>query len=184
MDYETKGISRKKIRIIARIIRKYLKIRTIRFPVMNVLEQLVVEFEDILVYEVLPDEKFDKNVMAFIETYDYCSYNIKIRESVYIGALDKKGDCLGFINHEIAHFILMHIFGMKPIINCNTGTDRCIPAYKSMEWQAKALCGELMIPYEKCMNRDLDNIIKVTGSSREQALYFKSKVCKKVKNEK
>ena len=142
MDYETKGISRDKIRIIAKILRKYFNIRTIRFPVMTILDLLVEEFEDILVYEVLPDEKFDKDVMCYIETFDYCTYTIKIRESVYIGALENKGDCLGFINHEISHFILMHICGLKPIINCKTGSNTCIPAYKSMEWQAKALCGE------------------------------------------
>ena len=90
MDYETKGISRKKIRIIARIIRKYLKIRTIRFPVMNVLEQLVVDFEDILVYEVLPDEKFDKNVMAFIETYDYCCIEANMTSFHGLNQKDRK----------------------------------------------------------------------------------------------
>ncbi len=184
MDYETKCISRKNIRAISTFIRKYFKIRTIRFPVMKVLDKLVDEFEDILVYEILPDDKFENNVMAFIETDDYCSYSIKIRESVYNGALEEKGDCLGFINHEISHFILMYIFGMKPIVNCNIGTNNIIPTYKSMEWQAKALCGELMIPFEKCKNRDLDYIIKVTGSSREQALYFKRNVCKTYKKKK
>ena len=110
-------------------------------------------------------------------------YCIHIRESVYIGAVEGKGDCLGFINHEICHFILIHILGIGPS-NSNptyarTVKTNAIPKYKSMEWQAKALCGELMIPYERCKNLTFKQIIYRTGSSKEQVNYFLDKVIKK-----
>lgn len=49
-----------------------------------------------------------------------------------------------------------------------------------MERQAKALCGELMIPYEVFyLNKDIDDISTRTDSSYSQARYFIKVVCKK-----
>ena len=41
-----------------------------------------------------------------------------------------------------------------------------------MEWQAMALCGEIMIPYEKCKNYSFNQIVSRTYSSDEQTKYF------------
>lgn len=188
MDYETSLIlSRVKIRKIASFIRKKLSIKTIRFPVMRVLELFVTEYDDILCYTVEEDTSFKNGVMAelsMINDYRYC---IRIRESVYNDASVGGRASTGFVCHELCHFILVHILGIKPkkyfdlngIAYARQIYGWSIPAYKSMEWQAKALCGELMIPYEECKNYDLKTIIEETNSSDKQALYFLSNVVKK-----
>lgn len=179
MDYETKPISRKKLRVIAKLIRSKYNIKTIEFPVIKILDQLTKDNPHDLFYVIEDDKEFDKNVMCYITQTLNEGYCIHIRNSVYIGAINNVGSCLGFICHELAHFILMHLFGFKAIINCETNPKRNIPYCKSVEWQAKALCGELMIPYEKCKNLDINEIIELTKSSEKQAKYFIFKVCKK-----
>ena len=183
MDYEAcVGLSRAKIRELSKFIRKVFKIKTLKFPVLKFLCILEEKYEDILYVDIEPDDYFEDNVMAYLEKEEYM-YCIHIRESVYVGAVDGKGDCLGFINHEICHFILIHIFGIGPSnpnpIYTRTVRTNPIPKYKSMEWQAKALCGELMIPYERCKKLTFKQIVFRTGSSKEQVNYFLDKVIKK-----
>lgn len=178
MDYETKPTSRRQLRIIAKLIRNKYNIKTIEFPVLKILDQLIEDNPDDLFYVVEDDKKFDKNVMCYITSASTDGYCIHIRNSVYAGAVNNVGSCLGFICHELAHFILMHLFDFKAIINCETNPKRNISHCKSVEWQAKALCGELMIPYEECKSLDIKEIIKLTKSSEKQAKYFIAKVCK------
>ena len=65
MDYESrKSLSRTQIRAISQFIRKVLKIKTIKFPVLKVLEKLVDKFPNNLYYRVLSDDEFETNVMA------------------------------------------------------------------------------------------------------------------------
>ena len=114
-------------------------------------------------------------------------YSIRIRETVYEKAIKGDRACLGFICHEMCHFILIHIFCIGPIlIKAENGlayarqvNDYELPYFKSMEWQAKALCGELMIPYEKCKNYSFKQIVSRTNSSDKQTEYFLTWVAKK-----
>ncbi|MDO4467703.1 MAG: ImmA/IrrE family metallo-endopeptidase [Bacillota bacterium] len=48
-----------------------------------------------------------------------------------------------------------------------------IKAYESVEWQAKALCGEFMMPYDETIDMTLNDIVKNYGVSLEQAKYRK-----------
>ena len=181
MDYEARiGLSREKIRILSVFVRKILQVRTLKFPVLKVLDKLEILFPDNFYYVSEEDSLFEKNVPAYIEQEGENEYCIHIKQSVYDGALKGRGDCLGFINHEIAHFCLIHIFDIGPknikfgnsIIYSREPKEGKIPPFKSMEWQAKALCGELMIPYEKCKDMSYWEIISKTKSSMEQAAYF------------
>lgn len=185
MDYEAKvGLSRSEVRTIAFLIRKMLKIQGLEFPVLKVLDKLEILYPENIYFVVEEDSLFEENVRAYLEPESESLYCIHIRQSVYNGALKGRGDCLGFINHEIAHFCLIFIFGIVPklfqygISNIYPREikERKITPYKSMEWQAKALCGELMIPFDRCKDMSLDQIILYTKSSKEQALYFLNKV--------
>ena len=40
--------------------------------------------------------------------------------------------------------------------------------------QAKAMCGELMIPIEECYNMSIEEIMITTNSSYQQSEYFAS----------
>lgn len=187
MDFETEiGLSRTKIRFIANWVRSNLKIATIAFPVMKVLDVLEQDFDGGFYYVSEDDNLFNNNVMAYLSEDESGCCCIHIRQSVYDGALLGKGDCLGFICHEISHFILIYVVGIKPrMINSYAGAvyPREItpntPRWKTTEWQAMALCGELMIPYGVCKNMDIDEIIVKTNSSRAQAEFFIKHVAKK-----
>ena len=184
MDYETSIIlNREQIRLISKLFRRMFKIRTILFPVMKILERLVIKFDKNLYYVVEEDEMFEKNVMAALVPEENDFYCIRIRQSVYDKALAGDRASLGYICHEMCHFFLIHVMGVGPklcvaadnLVYARTIDDNT-PAYKSMEWQAKALCGEVMIPYERCRNYSLTDLIKKTNSSTEQAKYFLNNV--------
>lgn len=181
MDYESKlPLSRVQIREIANFTRKILKIETIKFPVLKTLEKLIDRFPNNLYYSVLLDDEFETNVMAELVQEGNDVYCIKIRETVFEKALNGDRASLGFICHEMCHFILIHIFDAGPemcvnnsgLIYARSFRDRELPRYKSMEWQAMALCGEIMIPYEKCKEYSFKQIVSRTESSDEQTKYF------------
>ena len=187
MDYETSTIvDRSQIRMISILFRKMFKIKTILFPVLKVLELLVNRFEKNLYYDVQEDDKFPRKVMAELVIEDTDKYCIRIRQSVFDKALNGERASLGYICHEMCHFFLIYVVGIGPkiyiaednMVYARTIDDRTTPAYKSTEWQAKALCGEVMIPYEKCKNYSLEEIISKTQSSTEQARYFINRVVK------
>lgn len=175
IDYETKPLTRKRIRLMANIIRTAFKIESLEFPAIKMLDILEQLFG--VNYDILPDDEFGIGVMAYFEQNDSeCS--IYIRESVYNAACNGSGKDIGFITHEISHFFLIKIFNFGPIYRKSIKNKK-IPAYKSIEWQAKALCGELMIPYNEFKNASIEEICEKTNSSYAQAEYFINNVVKK-----
>jgi len=148
MDYMTKPLSRADARRLSKYVRKIFKIgETEPFPVLLALEQLDMLFEG-SGYQVLEDEKLPPDVFAWCYPKPEGGFMIEIKQSVYDGACyDKNTAFLCFICHEICHVVLFCI-GYTPITTRTLKKDDEIPAYCSVEWQAKALCGELTIPYE------------------------------------
>ena len=181
MEYEAIiGLSRKQVRDIAKLTRKAFGIETLLFPVVKVLDLIEVEFPDNIYHVVEDDSLFEYNTMAYLEEEQNDCYCIHIRKTIYEGACKGWRNCLGFINHEISHFILVGVLGIKPKRN-NAGEPivyarKIAPLCKSMEWQAMALCGELMIPYEECKNMTEKQIIAQTKSTDSQTRYFLEKV--------
>lgn len=184
MDYEAKiGLDRSTVRKIAYFIRKMLDIKTIKFPVLKALGKLENKFDSCLYCSVLPDTDFEYKVMAEMVPEGDNKYCIKIRQTVYNDAAQGKRSSLGFICHEMCHFILVHVFNIGPKMQENdpvfARSVNKIPAYKSMEWQAMALCGEIMIPYDECKDYTFKEIVSATESSDAQAQYFLNHVVKK-----
>ena len=157
MDYETHAISRKKLRIFAQFIRLLLGVSfTKPFPVLELLDELY-DFIDKTNYEVLEDDELPANIPARCFPDEEGNFTIQIKESVYSGAQKGIGACRGFIMHEICH-VFLYKMGFTPIHN-RTLKNNSIPAYRSMEWQAKALCGEVMMPYEETIGLTENEII-------------------------
>ena len=183
-------MNRIQVREISRFVRMMLKIKTVKFPVLKSLERLIDKFPNNLYYCILPDDEFETNVMAVLVPEGNDFYCIKIRESVYEKAVKGDRACLGFICHEMCHFVLIHIFEAGPVMYENDNglayaryvKDNELPRYKSMEWQAMALCGEIMIPYEKCKNCTFKQIVYRTASSDKQTEYFLKWVSKSDKS--
>ena len=148
MDYKTKGTSRHDLRYYSQILRKVFGVpQTSPFPVLEALDKISDVFSD-CGYEVVSDDKFSLQTLARCVPNSQGGFTIEIKETVYNGAYEKKiGAFLGFICHEICHVFLFKI-GFVPIFERSFANNE-LPAYCSIEWQAKALCGEVMIPFEE-----------------------------------
>ena len=180
MDFETLPIDRRNLRFLAKMLRKNFKIKTLEFPVLKFLEKIHLISRDCCKYVVDEDSKFEPNVMAYLEyTNGTNDFVIHIRESVYIKAYSDDHASIGFIMHEISHYLLIGVLGIKPINTSITYTTKGIPAFRSAEWQAKAFCGEIMIPYDICKDMSFDEIYEKTKSSKEQTNYFLKNIVKK-----
>ncbi|MBE6099925.1 MAG: ImmA/IrrE family metallo-endopeptidase [Anaerovibrio sp.] len=159
MDYITKPTSRATLRKMAPIFRKVFNVKNKgAFPVLKVLEELPDVFPGCN-YEVVPDNKLPANTMAqCYHNENPTGYTIEIKESVYRRAYNMVGADLGFICHELCHIFLFKL-GFTPIHE-RSFEDSKLPAYCSVEWQAKALCGEVMIPREESKEMCASEIVE------------------------
>lgn len=177
MDYETKPLTRETIRSFVPYYRELFDVpHTGPFPVLEALEKIPDVFKGSR-YEIVEDGELEPKVMAQCTPNELGGFTIKIKESVYVGAYENGvGAFLGFINHEICHVFLFFI-GYTPIYKCSFENNE-LPAYSSVEWQAKALNGEVMIPYDECKNMSKKEIIKKYHVSDSFADYFDKNVRK------
>lgn len=151
MDYKTKSTSRKDLRAYSKYVRKLFDVpQTGPFPVLEVLDKI----SDVFVgsgYQIVEDDRMPPQTMARCIPNDKGGFTIEIKETIYVGAYEKQiGAFLGFICHEICHVFLFYI-GFTPIFERSFEPNE-LPAYCSVEWQAKALCAEVMIPFEESRN--------------------------------
>jgi len=165
MDYETKPTSRNDLRRYAAYLRKLFDVPLSGpFPVLEVLDKINEVFEGSK-YTIVEDKDLPPQTMAQCSPNDMGGFTIEIKESVYKGAYEYNvGALLGFICHEICHIFLFEI-GFKPIYS-RSFEDGVIPAYRSVEWQAKALCAEVMIPYEESKGMKLKEITETYHVSK------------------
>lgn len=159
MDYKTKPTSREKLRSLVCIFRKLFEAEDLTqpFPVLQALEKLPSVFDG-SIFEIVEDYELPKNEKAncMIDD-DGCI--IRIKQSVYDSAFkDNQGAARGFICHELCH-VFLYFIGFRPILSRSFSNNE-IPAYCSVEWQTKAFCGEVMMPYEETKNLSEDEIVK------------------------
>ncbi len=169
MDYETKPTSRKDLRRFAMYFRKLFDVPlTGAFPVLEALDKLSDIFEG-CDYVIVDDKKLAPQTMARCTPNDKGGFTIEIKETVYWGAYKKRiGAFLGFICHEICHVFLFKI-GFTPLYK-RSFEDNEVPAYCSVEWQAKALCAEVMIPYDESKGMKPKQIVEIYYVSQAFAI--------------
>lgn len=175
MDFKTQPTSRANIREIAVTFRRLFGVPLYGpFPVLLVLDKIPDVFKGCY-YSVDEDHTFDRGTMAYCTPNNSGGYTIHIRYSVYSDASSNKGAALGFICHEICHLMLFS-FGFTPIIGRSFKDSEVEPA-RSVEWQAKALCGEVMIPYEESIGMNVNDIMEyyhVSKATAEYRFYLKN----------
>lgn len=169
MDYKTKPTSRNDLRIYARYVRKLFNVsQSGPFPVLECLDKLSDVFDGSN-YEIVEDSRLPAKTMARCSPNDQGGFTIEIKETVYNGAYENHiGAFLGFICHEICHVFLFYI-GFTPIFE-RSFEDNELPAYCSVEWQAKALCAEVMIPFGESHGMKVEDIIKEYHCSKAFAM--------------
>ena len=165
MDYLTKSTSRKDLRSYSTIVRKLFNVPLSgRFPILEIMDRIPSVFKGSNC-EIVEDDKLPPKTMARSIQNDDGGFTIEIKESVYSGAYEKQiGAYLGFICHELCHIFLFSI-GFTPSFKRSFNNNE-LPAYCSVEWQAKALCAEVMIPYEESKNMSTTEIINTYHVSK------------------
>ena len=168
MDYRTKPTSREYLRDLVPFFRNLFKENDLTkpFPVLKALEHVPYVFEGTTV-AILEDHEFPNNEMANCIIEDD-GFTIQIRQSIYeLAYKENNGAALGFICHEICH-IFLYLIGFRPILSRSFSNNK-IPAYCSVEWQTKAFCGEIMMPFEETKNMSEDEIVENYNVSRSFA---------------
>ena len=165
MDYKTKPTSRRDLRRYAEYFRKLFDVPPNGpFPVLLALDKIRDIFQG-CDYIILDDSHFSPRTMARCVPNAEGGFTIEIKDSIYRGAHKKKiGAYLGFICHEICHIFLFKI-GFTPVYE-RTFEENELPPYVSVEWQTKALCGEVMIPYEESRGMTIADIQSIYHVSK------------------
>ncbi len=162
MDYITKPVSRNQLRQYALVFRDLFDVPAEGpFPVLDALEKLPDVFKG-STYIVVEDDAMPKNVVAQCVKNEGKGFTIEIKQYIYDGAL--KGICAycGFILHEMAH-IFMYEIGYTPVFQRSFADT---PLYCSVEWQVKAITGEIAMPYEETRGMSVSEIIKKYNVSK------------------
>ncbi len=138
--YQVPPLSRKQIRNVARNIRNIFRELNGQdapfFPIVEFLDvALTKHFEDFSL-EVLDEiEMGDAHGMTYPD-----QHLIQIRADVYAGACRHLGRDRMTLAHELGHYVLHSDIGLARM-----ATRESIKPYRSSEWQATALAGELLI---------------------------------------
>ena len=136
--YKAIGISRRDIRRFVRRIKVMTGLEYVHyFPIIQFLEFVLPALIPGFVLEIVPvNEMGNKHG----ETYPGKNL-IRIREDVYLRALEGNGRDRLTIAHEIGH-LLLH--DDDSIALCRLAPDEKLKAYEDPEWQANAFGGELL----------------------------------------
>lgn len=173
MDYQTKPMSRNDLRAISIWFRKIFRNKTdIYFDVIKAFEKIHNIFPNITT-EIIEDDDLsvieDSNVPGTCMPDLKGNYHICIREKVYDGALKNIGGYRMHIVHEMCHAVLC-LLGFTPNLD-RTFQNNELPAYQSVEWQAKALAGEILIPYERTKFMSVGEIMYICKVSKAAAIH-------------
>ncbi len=150
MDGITSPVSRLMLRNIANKFRERFCQDNLYINVLAIIEIFPIYFQKCIIV-IVPDNELDEGIPSAIEK-QVCQgedkYIIKIKESVYERAYNGSGGDRMHIIHEMSHYILIEEYDFKPITARSYGNIRVRYKPCSIEWQAKALAGEIMMPYE------------------------------------
>lgn len=130
--------------------------------IVRILEHKMPEMFPAFRYEIvnaseMPDREAEMN------PYEFC---IRIREDVYVAAIDGDAHCRFTIAHELGHFF-MHRH--QTLAFGHRAENGCIPTCQNSEWQADVFARNLLAPYSMACNMETSVIEVVFGVSRQVA---------------
>lgn len=155
MNVAAESLSRARIRKITEKLRELIGCsEKAYFPIVEFIEWIMGD----------PENDFDYEIVEAQEMQDmYGNMNtglnvMKIREDVYIGAINGNPRHRFTLCHELGHY-LIHF---PERVTFARGT---VPAYMNPEWQANAFAGELMAPYDLVKGMRIEEIAEKCGMS-------------------
>jgi len=135
------------------------------FPIDKFLEHKMPKWFSGFHYEIVPKNYFPPNIHAETAIEEQI---IRIREDIYLGAINGIGRDRMTIAHEVAHYILLVVEDTKLY---RSFREEPIEAFRDPEWQAKALAGELLCPFHLIKGMAASQIASACGVSDEAAQY-------------
>ena len=157
MNVEAEGLSRDKIRGLARKLREIIGCENEPyFPIVPFIEWILMETGvDMEIVE--PDE-----MKETYGTTNTAKDLIRIRSDVYERAVKGNPRDRFTLCHEVGHYFLHQ----PEAISHARGE---VPAYKNPEWQANTFAAELMAPSYLIKDMTVEEIEKKCGMSRQAA---------------
>ena len=152
--------SRKSIIIYANIIRKIGKVTRKYFDVISFIENTCYELTG-LIMEVVEDNgnELAKNEYAKYIPSENC---IKVRQSVYNGAVNGNGKDRFTLAHELGHSLMHREMALYR-------SDKMPKKYEDPEWQANEFAANVLCPMNEIDNMNLYDISDDYGVSLEVA---------------
>ena len=165
-----KPISRKNIRSYVDFIRKITKTeKVLYFPVVDFVELILPQILDNFQYEICSINEMPNKCG---ETFPY-ECKIKIREDIYLKAINGDGFARYCVAHEVGHMLINDI---DSISLCKLENGEKLKAYKDPEWQADCFAGELLMYYPLVKNFNEHQIEIKCGVTARAAKVQKSKM--------
>ncbi len=145
--YQVPPLSRKQIRDVAKNIRRINIEMTGQdapfFPIVHFLDvTLTKNFEDFSLEIMDEYEMGDAHGMTYPD-----EHLIQVRSDVYERACRDQGRDRMTLAHELGHYVLHSDIGLARM-----APDGSIKPFRSSEWQANALAGELLVSCEHISN--------------------------------
>ena len=141
--------SRNILRAIANNVREQLDLSNeLKFPIVEVIEMLVADSDELNLEIVSEGEMADTYGMT-----NTAQNVIRIRQSVYEGAIHGNPRDRFTLCHELGHWLLHQ----PESVSLARGN---VPAYCDPEWQANTFAAELLIPYNLVKGMSIEEIIE------------------------
>ena len=112
------------------------------FPIVEFLEIQYVKFDPEFNLIIVEDNELESGVQALAIPEEH---TIRVKQSVYEGAVDGVGVHRLSLAHEFGH-IIMH-GAQSPIILQRNTAYRKIKAFEDPDWQAEVFGAELLVPH-------------------------------------
>ncbi len=148
--------------------------RKFYFPVVEFLETMPTIYKSVgFEYEIVEDDVLPVPIQGDM---DLQNNYMRVKESVYEGAVNNKGRDRFSIAHEIGHFLLANDAGIKLQRNM---LNRIVSTCEDPEWQAEAFAGELLVPMRLVADLTAEQIVercKVSLSAAKTQLRIMSKI--------
>ena len=130
------------------------------FPIVEFLEIQYVKYDPDFNLIVVEDDELESGVQALAIPEEH---TIKVKQSVYNGAVDGTGVHRLSLAHEFGHLI-MHC-EQSPIILQRNTSHRKLRAFEDPDWQAEVFGAELLVPHNLIGGVPADVIAKMCGVS-------------------
>lgn len=159
-------IQRIKLRALANMLREHSGHKDeLYFPIISFVEHKMPRLFPDFNLEIIRKIDFPSDIHGYTAIDERA---IRIREDIYHGAILGGGRDRMTIAHEVGHYVLLVAKGYKFYRNFE---ETQVEAFRDPEWQAKALAGELLCPYNLIGNMTPQQIALACGVSNEAAQY-------------